>query len=271
MPNRGWGAAKPPPGLPLDAANPLARDLLHYWPLNEGAGQLANDLGSLGNPLLLQAASSWRGGAAGAVFHTDASGATGTGGAGTQRPESYTLSTGPGVTFFWTARIPTGQSYGGIIYERNSQVYGPQVDPSGARLTTNWNDDGWWYGSGPVIPDNVWHGGASVVTPGGIYNYINSASDLWGTSPTAATIDASWYVGRDPYGSGQRAINADFGVAAIWKRGLSAQEIAQLMAAPYDLIWKPRYWYIGTQGGAPPAAPLPAPVVLQRTYRPAWG
>jgi hypothetical protein len=45
-PPGGWGAQKPPLGVPIDRSHPLAASLIGFWPFNEGSGGVVRDLAS---------------------------------------------------------------------------------------------------------------------------------------------------------------------------------------------------------------------------------
>jgi hypothetical protein len=253
----GWGRTKPPGGCRLDWRHPLARGLLHSWPLAERGGSRTADLA--GNTALVLAANAgWTasGGGGGLAVVSDDDTTI----AEAERADAGALT----EATFWVAGVVSALTfYDGFLVHRGSAgaVHGMTTDSGAIHLGYNWNDDSAAYGwsGGPVIPLDTPLSLAAVVSASAVRVYAGRATDANATAHASATLNTTWRLANDPLG---RTPGMAVEAAGLWGRALPPAEIEALFAAPYDVVWKPRYWYVGAQAAAAAASLVPPP--------PAW-
>lgn len=261
MLNRGWGTTKPMAGARIDWTHPLAQGLIRCYLLNEGAGGIA-DLadGNLGMASIATPAK-WAG--QGINFDTASSGFS----LGVRRMPT---TTGAMAVRFLTMPDFTGAVTNGILNHRNSTgnnsnvgfVYYSNVlncdisDNSGnywggafgslhsiAALSTNTRYDAvlTWDANAPL---------AALYLNGSFQNKLTTAAKI-------PSVFQNFFIGEDNQNPAGRQGRCIVEYAYVWNRALSAADIAQLAAAPYDFIARPTpraYWL-------PPAS---APIFRRR-------
>lgn len=254
------------PGLVLDRAHPLARGLVAWYPLNEGAGRRANDISGNGNHGTHILDPSW----------------TGTGGKLTG--SALTLN---GSTQYIS--VPTSASLGIVgdmsmvcwlkiasynwhmlFTKTNGGTPGPysayvnQVRGTIEFHRGNGTLDAYVESTNPG-PVNLWQFVAVTMAGTMVQHYLNGAANGSGTiSTTIADYGNAMRLGSraDGFWLGGQMANW-----RLYNRALSASEVAQLVSEPYAgslLPSTPRRYY--TVAAASPPAAATGPLSSDRLY-----
>jgi hypothetical protein len=233
-PPGGWGQQKPPAGTLLDRGHSLAVGLADFWALNEAAGQSVRSATGLSAGSLVNA--KWANSRFGPAVLNSATGCVDCG--GNFRPSGV-----GNLTLFALVYPTTGGTTRGVI--GNSQGGGNTTER--CALYT-WNSyliflagDGTAYdyivfGAGTIL-DNVWNSIALIWQPDGRVTLYNNAAVVGSGTITRplATSTASWKLGR-AQNEATYALPGLIACAGLWRRALSAAEVALLHREPYCMF-----------------------------------
>lgn len=242
MPNR------PKPSFPqLNRSHPLAQGLVFDAPLFEGAGLKTNDIVNNVAGTITSSGATWEGGQFGIDLDFSAA---------ASKVSFATPSTVNGliqlsVELYFYKRGNGGSAFGLLFGKKNSTtsyfaIYNNDGGTDAISLAAGWSTtSGQWWTAAPSL--NAWH--HLVVTysftstsnnPTIYRNGINQAVTRFGT-PAGSPLsdDTVLLIGNN----NASTLNWDGKIAytRIWNRILSAQEVAQLYAHPFQIYKKKTY------------------------------
>jgi hypothetical protein len=243
----GWGQTKPPDGVPVDWGHPLSRGLVACWLFNQGAGRLAPNLaGGRGNTdgfftTFGADGPQWIGSPYGSAVYFSGDGdnvefgdvAWGLGSAFSVRLILRIDNTN--YTSFWrddgTLNIqPNGGNMRFVTWPGGTVRFTDST--GGAVVNGEWAD--WvfaWNGTGRIYKNGV--------------EVAYSAQD----AGTGANADGTDTFRLGCSGGGGEAATGALALAQLWRREILRDEAAALAAAPFDMIWRPR-WFIPAAAAA---------------------
>ena len=222
-----FGQIKPNLGIPINWGNPLAKGLVGYWPMLEGAGNTISDLSGNGNDGNLVADTHWVGGKFGPCLSFDGSGD----GINCGSPHNFNGS----VPFSAIAWIKTSLNQDRSIFGTNHDTGWYLRIEAGTGLRAKIDDgandaheqvacsayDGNWHQVGIVLTDSkLW-----TIFDGKIIKDIDNGA----VNDLADTFNIGAIVGADPF-------NGSIDDVMIYNRALSASEVAELYRNPFGMF-----------------------------------
>ncbi len=240
MPNAGyWGAAKPPPGTPIDPTHLLAQGLLYCWPCTEGAGTLQNAVNPSTGVGQFNAASGI--GGWDATNHGAAIAVTLSVGYITFPTDTVLgLPTGPSTILLgWHKRDASNRASAAFGVDDTTNRIGVHLPYSDG--TVYFDYGGASEGStrlsigGLTFGDDFW---AFTTGPRGMEIWQNSLLRATNSAnPTRSNVASPFYLGL---GQGMlSADNADAWYFAIYTRQLRVEEIQSVTAQPFQMFAPP--------------------------------
>lgn len=249
------------PGLMLNRAHPLARGLVRWWPMNEGAGYRIYDVATRTYATFPTSGATWSGGAAGSSILLD-----GANYLTVVNPTAADLPSGAGARSMSILVRPSSISAG--------YHWGAAMGSAAPSLTTMIGRNGsTLYGAfyaNDLSVANFFAAGkwASIVlTYDGVtaFLYGNGSLLTSGAKTLSLTLNL-FYIGNMV--SGSELWDGNVSHLRIYNRALSAVEVAQLYADPLAGARAPvsaaRYFVPATI--SPPAAPPTADRLWNRGY-----
>ena len=232
---------KPPKGAQLQRGHPLARDLVGCWLFNEGSGSRWNDLS--GNGCVASSNSAdivWSHGPYGPalLFPGDAlKWVTLSGQVVAQSYSAFSL-------VLWVCG--TGSTMG-LVYSGGTDLY---LNVTSTTMTWRHVDIG--DGTSTATVPNItsgWHM-VGCSWDGARTTGIVDGRKYGGEAATGTMTIPAWRLGVG--GAGQE-LSGHVGLVAVWKRGLSAGESAELYREPFGMFRRQRIelWTPAVSGGAP--------------------
>jgi len=235
-----WGPTKPPPGIKLNHAHPLARGLVGCWLMNEGTGSKVADLSGNGNDGDIEGAT-WAGSKSGGGLDFDGtddyiriansdslnfgSGAFSVS-AWVNSSASYAGAEGEivekrGETVpYWVLRFEDGASAGKIHF----QVADAEADYANSLSSSTYNDGAWHY----IVA--VYYGNStSKIYIDGEHESVDTASGTVGVFDAGDDVLIGKFVLGDYF-------NDSIDEVRIWNRDLSATEAKELSQNPYGMF-----------------------------------
>lgn len=234
---------KPMLGEQIDWSNPLAKSLVGYWLMNEGAGTQVNDLSGNGHT----------GAISGATWQAELRGSS-LSFAGANSGDGVAVSAVVAVPLTLTAWVyPI--AYDGLY---NYFLAGPtisdafRVNSSGQALVLRIGSTSYTASTG-AVSTGAWHHVAVTVNGGGAVTYYIDGLPRGGATGASGTFTLNWIGRRDTIQSDHYEWHGQIDSSAVYNRALTATEIASLYADPYQLFRRgpqPEYY---VAGGEPPA------------------
>ena len=134
----------------------------------------------------------------------------------------------------WVRRSGNAAANAGIVFSRAGSTVAGLHFGSANELRYTWNDTGWTWSSGLVVPDNQWTFVALVVEPAKATIFMNAGAGLVSatndTSHAPEEFDGSLCFSQDTLGS--RFFNGTMDEVAIFNRALTLAEIRGLDVLP---------------------------------------
>lgn len=227
--------SKPSPGVQIDWSHPLAYGLIGFWPLNEGAGKIVNNL-AVHPQLGAITGTAWTGNA---LRHSATTDRTALLADSLVPTTNITVSLGYRKTDT-TARLATAAGIDGVTTTGRCNIHLPYSDnvvywdfggvTSGvSRITAaslTFGDDAWSFvaGTGGM---RIWQNGRQRATQSG--------------TATRTVFGANWTLGT---GAGLGSDLADYKWVAMHNVPLDAERIQQLHAEPFALMAPQRRIFI---------------------------
>ena len=240
--------------------HPLAKGLVGYWLMNEGAGSIINDLSGNGGIGTIVDTVNWRAGKTGSALLF--------GGGHVSLPSAYrpidNLSEFSVVT---CVKATSLSADGGIFYTETHTTSDPLLlwfdnaatDHIASAINTAGGMSDAVYSSFVPLP-NVWYHLVLTYRAGDYLRlYINGIEDTGADFPVDASTlttldptDTNYTIGDDD--TGGKALTGYIDFFSLYNRTLSAQQIAQLYREPYCMFKRdPIELWVGSVGaGAPP-------------------
>lgn len=254
-------------GARIDSAHPLARNLVGYWLMNEGAGAIVNDLSGNGHVGAFSGNTAWTAGKYGAAIST--------------ADQSADRIVVPGnavgldgfsacTILFWARNNATTCTVAQYLMDKSGAgpcPYGIYFDVAEqfvvkftnaaagvghairyASVNTDWHLFGaWWDGVNVnTIYDGVF--GKSAALAGPMYASAHNV-ELCGSGGTSA-------------------YNGQVSHVVMYNRALTPSEIARLYRDPYQMFRRePVELWTGAMGGGTPPAGLSMPVAMNHYSR----
>lgn len=252
-PNQQWLTVVGP--VELDAAHPLAQNLVAYWLFREGVGITSSNLVSANRAFATVTTSPqpWRFGT-GILINRPL------GGDVWMSEARVAAFEGAGNATFMAEVIPWGapEPWGGILYARDGgTVTGLAVNGS-LNVYTMWNGSGWSTESGLGFPNL---GTRYVIGATQSYNpevFVNGRVSVAAQAYATTSGVNRWCFGQDDYAYG-RVWNGSIQWSAIWTRRLSIAEMEAIYDNPYQFVKSvKRRIYMSV---APTAAPSTFPAL----------
>ncbi len=233
---------KSPPtlGCKIDWSNQLTRNILCYYPVVEGFGDITHDIAyknnTQSNSTIAWATTPNTPTVPRSLFFT-LSGASGIRG-----PAFTSLPSGQPVTLY--AMVNLSNSGGGFIdfitlTNGTQKIY---LEAHGGNLYGGaYNGTTFYTGAGYALPQNVWHSVVFVLIPGTLgsntsatfYLYVDGVLKQTASGKQTTTIANAYSI----MGWANTAAIAGYvSNAAIWNRALSDTEVQQLYVDPYAMI-----------------------------------
>ena len=257
---------KPPLGIPIDPSNPLAKGLVGYWPMNEGTGNIVQDLSGNGNDGDIGINLAWGYGKFGSDIDF----------AGTDNDDdSDNVIDFPGITVIpgdftlahWQMVPPTawmGFCTFGFAEEAGLQTYIEKyyTQTAAGPTTHKWEVRNNW-GAGITLTSdrncqrNVWEFTALTRRGNTVRHYVNGVEQST-TGALVGSIDVS-HLHQIGWAQNHKGVSyiyrGKLGPVYYYGRALTASEIQKLNYDPFGII-QPTFsvwWYSGIGGEAPAA------------------
>ncbi len=128
----------------------------------------------------------------------------------------------------WIKTQGAQNDWSGIVFARGGNTTAGISIRSNNQLGYHWNDAGWWWDSGLVVPQNRWTHVALVITPQQASIYLNGVPATHVAAQAVEEFDAPVHIGADPNGS-DRYFKGQIDEVNIWNTALSKNQIRELM------------------------------------------
>ena len=243
-----FGQIKPNLGIPINWSNPLAKGLVGYWLMNEGGGNIVQDLSGNGYVGTFQGDEYWAAGESGPAIYFP-------GDTDWIRLGNCDLLEGMAqLTIVAKVRPDDASSQQWII--GNNGCWALEVNDERIRFRT-WGggSEVATYSNDPSVFDNTWHQIA------GVYDGVNNNTYVDGIFNTSQAQSGAIPTGTTNFGIGSYSsapsvleFHGFIEFIYVYDRALSSREIADLYAKPFGMF-RPTFsvwWYSGI-GGEPPA------------------
>jgi hypothetical protein len=259
---------KPPLGMQISLAHPLAKGLVGAWVLNEGARGTVLDASPCANHGILSGGAAFRAGPYGPDVPFGARSSTDR----IALPDSSSLdianSTGA-LSILSAWRTADTSDYGMIFgaFKPSSPYTGfgftlnvnygsshPGRLGFSSNVATNWS----YWASPSNLADGNWHiGGLTyAANDSHAYGYADGLAlgiDVVGVPAGLASYRTPRAIGSKS-GGGDNTFNGDIAFVWLWNVVLPSDKMFELMARPFSLFRPTRKWWFGVGAGAAPAA-----------------
>jgi photosystem II stability/assembly factor-like uncharacterized protein len=126
----------------------------------------------------------------------------------------------------WVKPNGTQNDWAGLVFCRGGSTTAGMSLRTNNELRYHWNDSGYNFSSGLLLPDNQWSHVAMVVTPTGVTLYLNGkAASSSGAQPLEA-FDAPIKIGHD---NGSRYFKGLVDEVCVYDRALTQEEVRTQM------------------------------------------
>lgn len=128
----------------------------------------------------------------------------------------------------WIKTQGVQNDWSGIVFARGGNSTAGISIRSDNRLGYHWNDAGWWWDSGLIVPENQWTHVALVITPQNAKLYLNGVAATHTDPQEKEEFDAPVHIGLDPNGT-DRYFKGLIDEVNIWSTALSQNQIRERM------------------------------------------
>jgi len=241
----------------LDVGHPLAKDLIGYWPCDDGGGALVRDLLGRAPGAIIGSNYSWGEGPQGPILLLNASGSS----SYIKVPISKTTGDlNAGLTLsLWLNWTASTEGYNSLFSNEADGGNWTWLLTSGQTVSLYNNGAGADPIGASTIPFGVWVHLVMVfygtnnqncsIFYNGIQLETHAFTSLGGSAATFTRI-----CGGAPFGSG-RYIKGNIRDVGMWQRPLTSPEILDLANIP-GILLKSKKIYVGTSSGSPTAINL---------------
>ncbi|MDX2279182.1 MAG: LamG-like jellyroll fold domain-containing protein [Saprospiraceae bacterium] len=126
----------------------------------------------------------------------------------------------------WIKPNGTQNDWAGLVFCRGGSTTAGMSLRSTNELRYHWNDNGYNFSSGLIVPDNQWSHVAMVVTPSAVTLYVNGKAAVHTTTTALEAFDAPFKIGHD---NGSRYYKGNIDEICIYNKALSQAEIRTQM------------------------------------------
>lgn len=126
----------------------------------------------------------------------------------------------------WIKRQGAQTDFAGILFARGGNTTSGLSITSDNQLRYHWNDTGYGYSSGLIVPDNEWVHVALVIAPTNAKIYLNGVSATHSSIQLKEEWDAPLQIGYD---NGDRYFKGLIDEVTVWNKSLTQNEIRELM------------------------------------------
>lgn len=260
MPGSGFWKSKPSLGVQLDRGHPLARGLLGYWAMNEGAGRQVNDLarnnhGTSGSTV---SQTVWKGGPSGIAYDIANAGANRILIPDASRLDVPTEFSVVALLMMRTAPL-TGNNFIAQLFGDGSSIdtntmlfrFGDSTSGNARRLALYVHNAG-YHGvvAGIDMPLNKWQ------LVGATHDSVTTRLYMGGVPITsganafaAANVALDFVIGATT--NNVRPLDGPIAWLGYWGRKLTDKDFTDLNADPYQIFQAPvwRRWFVPGAGG----------------------
>jgi len=225
---------KPPKGAMLNRGHPYARGLIGYWLMNEGAGNIVNDLSGNGSMGIITAgatAPTWVAGKYGSALNFD-------GGDNINCGNNSSLNLSQ-FTFVASVNINSQVSNAIVFAKHNAgtQGYFFQVGDGYVKAKFNNQDQNYAIGTTLFTPGKTYHI-AATYDGVALKVYVNGVDDTASSLVTdaAPTVHTGNFYFGQLYSGGLWQINSKINYGFVYNRALSATEILNLYRSSFCMF-----------------------------------
>lgn len=244
---RSYLRREPPSSWVYDRRHPLARGMLLYLPMNEGAG-IPRDMPGFIARGIFQGQPTWRSGPHGQSMNSTSSSSYIGLGAGVILRPSLPVSM---FAIFMMTDLSTNNFIWGNDSASNASGYSLQTTNSG-QLIIMYGDNTGTGATGyrrkestTILQANQWYrviGTMRAATDMDLYiDGINDGGSYVGSGGTVAYGGAARMLASQV--AGGRFINGGLGVIAMWNRALTTAEVDQISNDPFCVMQPPAPWF----------------------------
>ncbi|OWY19109.1 hypothetical protein C7N43_31550 [Sphingobacteriales bacterium UPWRP_1] len=138
------------------------------------------------------------------------------------------LNTNTFTVTAWIKANGTQNDWAGLVFCRGGNTTAGISLRNTNELRYHWNDTGYSWSSGLIVPDNEWTHIALAVSPTSVKIYKNGVAATNTTTVNIEEFNSNMQIGRDPNG-GARYYKGLMDEVCIYNRTLSQNEIRELM------------------------------------------
>ncbi|MBV6440460.1 MAG: T9SS C-terminal target domain-containing protein [Haliscomenobacteraceae bacterium CHB4] len=140
--------------------------------------------------------------------------------------ENLNLNSNTVTLTAWIKRQGSQNDFAGIVFARGGNTTAGLSIDAGNQLRYHWNDAGYWFEPGLVVPDGEWVHVALVIAPTNAKIYLDGIAATHTMLHLKEEWDAPLQIGYD---NGDRYFKGLIDEVTVWNKALTQNEIRELM------------------------------------------